>query len=91
MEPSLLINRRAILPINTWLHAEDHPTKGYKHRPGWHCLPKPYAPHLAMKDRQWFRVQIAKVHTEQRPENQGGTWFLAQKIRILKPENNDVS
>ena len=31
---SLFINKSAILPMNKWIVAEDHKTKGYKHRPG---------------------------------------------------------
>lgn len=80
---SLFINRKAKLPLNEWLRAEDHETRGYKHRPGWHCLAKPVAPHLGKKGRQWYKVEITDVSTENRPESQGGTWYLAKNMKIL--------
>lgn len=82
---SLFINRKAVLLVNKWLTAEDHPTKGYQHRPGWHCLPQPVAPHLSNEGRQWFKVELRQVRTESRPTSQGGTWLLAKKMRILSP------
>jgi hypothetical protein len=48
---SLFIHRKAVIPVGVWLDAEDHPTKGYAHRVGWHCTFKPYAPHLGTKGR----------------------------------------
>lgn len=81
---SLFINKQAKLPIGQWLQAEDHPTPGYKHRPGWHCLAAPKAPHLTEKNRRWCKVEIKNVRSEQRPESQGGLWYLAKKMRILQ-------
>ena len=81
---SLFINRTIKLPLNKWLEAEDHKTKGYKHRPGWHCCPQPQAPHLSMKDREWFEVEINNYETEHRPESQGGLWFLANNMKIIR-------
>lgn len=83
---SLFINRRKRLPINKWIDAEEHPTEGYKFRPYWHCLSKPDAPHLSMKDRKWFKVELESVKVLVRPKNQGGTWLLADKIKILNFE-----
>ena len=40
----LFINRRQRIPLEIWIQAEDHPTKGYAHRPGWHVLEAPHAP-----------------------------------------------
>ena len=57
---SLFINRRAVLPLGIWLPAEEHPTKGYKFRPFWHCLPVPKAPHLTEKGRAWYRGEDAR-------------------------------
>lgn len=46
----LFINKRQRIPLGEWLQAEDHPTKGYAHRPGWHCGVAPSAPHLLSDD-----------------------------------------
>ena len=86
---SLFINKSAILPMNKWIVAEDHKTKGYKHRPGWHCLPNPVAPHLSMNGRKWFKVEIKNMSKEVRPVKQGGTWFLARNMRILSEVQQD--
>ena len=79
----LFINARQSIPPGVWLPAEDHPTKGYAHRPGWHCTAKPEAPHLSSKGRQWFRVEIKNVVRHQRPAYQGGLWYLAQQMKVV--------
>lgn len=80
---SLFINRAAAIPINQWLRAQDHPTEGYAHRPGWHCFARPEAPHLSIKEREWFTVEISDYISFKRPENQGGLWYLATWMKIL--------
>lgn len=84
---SLFINKKDRLPLNEWLSAEDHPTKGYTHRPGWHCLLDPVAPHLSTKGRIWVKVKLLNYEYHSRPEKQGGTWVLAQKMKILHELN----
>lgn len=32
----LFINKKSRLPVNTWMDAEAHPTKGFALRKGWH-------------------------------------------------------
>lgn len=81
----LFINRTQIIPLNTWLLAESHRTKGFKFRPGWHVTEKPYALHLTMKDRCWYEVEISDFVEHIRPVNQGGKWLIAQKMKVLKP------
>lgn len=81
---SLFIHSKDVLPLNTWLQAHCYPTNGFKVRPGWHSTPQPFAPHLSMKDRKWFLVDIKDVTEEMRPKSQGGLWFLSQQIKILK-------
>lgn len=72
-------------PGNGWLQAMDVPTKGYAHRPGFHCLFQPVAPHLKQGDnRTWVKVEIEDYEVFERPESQGGKWLLAQKMRVLK-------
>lgn len=79
----LFINRRQIIPIEEWLQAESHPTKGYAVRPGWHTTSKPEAPHLSMRDRVWMKVEIDDYKKIVRPKSQGGVWWLANQMKVL--------
>ena len=80
----LFINKKQRLPIGEWMQAEDHPTKGYAVRPGWHCLLKPEAPHLSKNGRVWVKVEVKDFDKFTRPENQGGHWLLAKQMKIIK-------
>lgn len=84
----LFINARQRVPIGEWLEAEDHPTKGFAHRPGWHCTQAPEAPHLSMNavgcPRVWAKVEIDDFEPYKRPAWQGGLWYLAQRLRVLE-------
>jgi hypothetical protein len=83
---SLFINRRARLPIGRWLKADLHPTGGYAVRKGWHVLRNPNAPHLKpMPNRVWYAVEIENFTQFERPANQGGVWYLAERMKILTP------
>lgn len=79
---SLFINRKQVIPINQWLLAENHETKNFKFRPGWHVLLSPIAPHLSKKGRVWVSVDVADYQEIKRPSSQGGTWLLANKIKV---------
>lgn len=81
---SLFINRTERLPLNKWLTAKPYPTKGYSFRPYWHCTNQPVAPHLSMNGRSWYEVEIKDYKQMKRPINQGGIWYLAKKIKIIK-------
>jgi hypothetical protein len=81
----LFINRRQRVPMGEWVPAEAHPTAGYKVRPGWHAVPQPVAPHLSERGRAWYRVELADVTTYDRPMAQGGTWYTAERMRVLGP------
>lgn len=80
----LFINKRLVLRMNEWFTAENHPTKGYKTRPGWHILAKMEAPHLSKKNRVWAEVEFEDYAVENRPANQGGLWYLAKRMRVVK-------
>jgi hypothetical protein len=80
----LFINCRQVIPIGVWLTAEFHQRKGFAPRKGWHCTLKPVAPHLSTKGRVWVEVEIKDIEKYQRPESQGGTWVLAQKMKVLR-------
>lgn len=80
----LFINRRQRIPLGVRLPAEDVPTFGYAHRPGWHACAEPKAPHLSTRGRAWFRVEIEDVTTHDRPERQGGRWYTARWMTVLE-------
>lgn len=81
----LFINRKQKIPIGKWMPAEDHKTNGFAHRPGWHILDKPLAPHLKKtNDRVWVQVQYRQALQFERPINQGGIWFLAKQMKVVK-------
>ena len=87
----LFINQKQRIPIGEWLEAEDHPTKGYAHRPGWHCTAEPVAPHLSMNGRVWCEVLVVNVEKHQRPRNQGGEWLIAQYMKVVQILNRRKS
>lgn len=80
----LFINKRQRLSVGTLYYAEDVPTKGYAHRPGWHCCSTPHAPHLKEEGRVWCKVNIDNFSIMQRPVSQGGIWYLANELTILE-------
>lgn len=80
----LFINPKQIIPLNQWLSAESHETKGFKFRPGWHVLKAPEAPHLSKRGRVWIEVDVADYQEIQRPRSQGGTWLLANEMKVIK-------
>lgn len=81
---SLFINKRVEYSFNEWMDAEFYPTKGFAERKGWHCTFSPYAPHLSTKGRVWIKCEVEDWDTYNRPESQGGSWILANKIKLLK-------
>jgi len=85
----LFINRGQVIQVGDVLFAEDHPTKGFAHRPGWHCTSRPIAPHLKMdlkngEKRVWCEVWIEYYSEHKRPENQGGLWYLAERMEVKR-------
>ena len=84
----LFINRKLRLSIGTVYPYEDHPTKGFAHRPGWHVCSKQDAPHLRQGgDRVWCRVEFEPMAEIKRPASQGGTWYLGSSLRIVEELN----
>ncbi len=80
----LFMNATQRVPVGKWLWAEDHERAGFKHRPGWHAMPRRHAPHLTMKGRVWCRVELKHVEEFDKPEAQGGRWLLARRMRVLE-------
>lgn len=81
---SLFINKKVNLPLNKWLVAKTYPTKNFKIRHGFHCCPRPVAPHLSLRNRAWYKVEIKNFKELQKCKFQGGKWFIAKNIRILE-------
>lgn len=80
----LFINRRLHLVPGVVYPMEDHPTKGYAHRPGWHICSKKDAPHLRQDgDRVWCEVRFTPHKVIERPAAQGGIWYLGSDMEIL--------
>jgi len=80
----LFINKKLRIPINKWMPAEEHRTPGFAFRPGWHVTKEPKAPHLSEKGRVWKKVEIEDYTEINRPVSQGGTWYLANKMRVIE-------
>jgi hypothetical protein len=80
----LFINQKLKITPNVWLPAEDHPTKGFARRPGWHAGLTPEAPHLKEANRVWAECEIPadKFYEFPRPKHQGGTWVIAEAIKV---------
>jgi hypothetical protein len=80
----LFINKNQRLHLGVEYPAEDHPTKGYAHRPGWHICHSPIAPHLSKKGRVWAKVEFSDYTEHRRPVTQGGLWYTANQMKILE-------
>ncbi len=80
----LFINKRQRLQVGVAYPYEDHPTKGYAHRPGWHICERPEAPHLGTKGRVWAKVEFDPLARHTRPAHQGGVWWLGSTMTILE-------
>tara|TARA_R110000851_G_scaffold72554_3_gene160729 strand:+ start:381 stop:680 length:300 start_codon:yes stop_codon:yes gene_type:complete len=80
----LFINKKSRIPVGLWMDAELNPTKGFAVRKGWHCTLTPEAPHLSKNNRVWVEVEVDDFEYFKRPESQGGTWVLAQRMQIVK-------
>lgn len=80
----LFINKSFRIPMNQWLEAENHPTKGFAERPYWHCTSEMSAPHLSPKGRVWVKVEIEDYQEFKRPDSQSGVWYLASKIKFIE-------
>jgi len=80
----LFINRKQRLQLYQTYEAEEHRTKGFAFRPGWHCCAEPLAPHLSKKGRVWVKIRAVDYTVHQRPASQGGLWFTAKFINLLE-------
>ena len=85
----LFIHKIHATPFNEWMQAECYPTKGFAVRQGWHCCFKPIAPHLSMQlangeQRVWVECEVEDWESYNRPESQGGSWILAQRMKIVR-------
>ncbi len=81
----LYIDCRHHFEIGEWQEAKyDIIKPGYAVRPGWHTCKHMSAPHIKPRpDRYWMKVKVADYIEFERPEGQGGTWFLSKWIKPL--------
>ena len=70
------------IPVGKWMDAKPIHKNGFAFRPGWHSVPKPNAPHLSTKGRQWFKVELQGVVNHQKPVAQGGLWYTAKRMKV---------
>lgn len=80
----LFIGRKQRIEPGRWYVSESIPTPGYQIRPGWHCAPAPYAPHLTEKGRVWCKVEIGIHYKIKRPKSQGGAWYLSRLMKVIE-------
>lgn len=81
----LFINRSQRIRPGKWLWYQDYYTRGYAHRPGWHALLEPHAPHLKLRsDRVWCRVDLQYVSEWETPGAYGHVWLLAKRMRVVE-------
>lgn len=80
----LFINKKQVLIAGETYQAEEHRTPGYAFRPGWHICKEPEAPHLSKRGRVWCKVEFTHKQTLNRPESQGGVWYLGHTIKIIE-------
>lgn len=85
----LFIHKTYSTPVGEWMPAECYPTKGFAVRKGWHCCFIPYAPHLKIElasgeRRVWVEVEVEDWESYDRPESQGGSWILAQQMKVVR-------
>ena len=85
----LFIHKTYATPIGEWMPAECYPTKGFAVRKGWHCCFIPFAPHLKTElsngeKRVWVEVEVEDWEKYERPESQGGSWILAQQMKVVR-------
>lgn len=90
----LFINKKTETKMGVWIEAECFPTNGFAVRKGWHCCFFPTAPHLKEKlksgsKRVWVECEIEEYATYNRPESQGGTWLLANRLKVNKILSSD--
>ena len=87
----LFVGRASRLSIGVTYEARsDLPHPGLAHRPGFHCTRAPCAPHIKMRlkngeERVWCTVKLSgEITPHQRPASQGGLWYTAEKMRLLR-------
>jgi hypothetical protein len=79
----LFINRKLKIQIGVSYPMEEHRTRGFAFRPGWHICRTPRAPHLSMKNRAWYKVEFELLDIIDRPDSQGGTWYLGKTMKVI--------
>lgn len=85
---ALFVGREQHFIVGKWMESRDDlPHPGLAHRPGFHCCSTQSAPHIktVLKNgevRIWCSVTIENYEQHQRPECQGGLWYVAKRMKI---------
>jgi hypothetical protein len=86
----LFVGRNQVFTIGEWMECKfDLPHPGLAHRPGFHCCSTKSAPHIKLRlkngeQRVWCKVTIEEYELHNRPESQGGLWYVSKRMRIDK-------
>lgn len=81
---TLFIDKKKNIVMNEWLEAGCFPTKGFAVRPYWHSTSLPTAPHLTENGRVWVTCKIRNYAHFNRPQQQGGLWYLSKEVMFVK-------
>ena len=86
----LFVGRRLVILTGQLYKARaDLPHPGLAHRPGFHCCASMSAPHIKLRlatgeRRVWCEVDIGGYAEHRRPASQGGLWYTADTMRVLR-------
>jgi len=80
----LFIHKKDRYEIGKWETAKKgKKVKGFKYNPFFHSCSTPSAPHLSENNREWYVCSIRDFSIYERPDNQGGIWYLSEKMKVL--------
>ena len=86
----LFVGRGLVIePGREYVASSTLPHPGLAHRPGFHCCAEPKAPHIKRllktgERRVWCEVEIKHYQEHRRPQCQGGVWYTAANMRVLR-------
>lgn len=79
----LFIGASMRVPVGEWLEAQDLPTKGFAHRPGWHAGLVPETHIKESENRVWCECRIKDFYPFQLNSKQK-EWQIAKWLKVVK-------
>lgn len=72
--------------VGVWYPAENAQPTNLKERIGFHCVNQPSVPHIKIIPNKivWVEVEIEDYTEIRRPQSQGGLWYLANHLKIIR-------